>query len=152
MSQAAWPAMSIAQAHALLTAPGAPFEMEQVVIRGVPTRTWKNAPASLRAVVEAGRAHGDKIFLVHEDERVSFDAFHRAVAAFAVELKGQGVEKGDRVAIIMRNLPEWPVAFYGAAAIGAIVTPLNAWWTGPELEYGLTDSGSKIAIVDAERL
>ena len=53
--------------------------------------------------------------------------------------------KGDRVAIIMRNLPEWPVAFFGATALGAIVTPLNAWWTGPELEYGLTDSGAKVA-------
>jgi long-chain acyl-CoA synthetase len=80
---AAWPAMSIAEAHALLTAPGAPFEMEEVVIRGLPTRTWKNAPPTLRAVVEAGRAHGERIFLVHEDERVSFEAFFRATAAFA---------------------------------------------------------------------
>jgi long-chain acyl-CoA synthetase len=52
----------------------------------------------------------------------------------------------------MRNLPEWPVAFYAAAALGAIVTPLNAWWTGPELEYGLVDSGARILMVDAERL
>ena len=148
----AWPAMSIAQAHAMLTAPGAPFEMEELVIRGVPTRTWKNAPPTLRAVAEMGRAHGDKIFLVHEDERVSYEAFYRAASAFARALQAQGVVKGDRVAIIMRNLPEWPVVFYGAAAIGAVVTPLNAWWTGPELEYGLTDSGAKVAIVDAERL
>jgi long-chain acyl-CoA synthetase len=147
-----WPAMSIDEAHAILTAPGAPFEMEELVIRGVMTRTWKNAPPSLRAVVEAGRAHGEKIFLVHEDERVTFEAFFRAVGAFARELASQGVVKGDRVAIIMRNLPEWPVAFYAAASLGAIVTPLNAWWTGPELEYGLVDSGAKIAIVDAERL
>jgi long-chain acyl-CoA synthetase len=151
-AQAPWPAMSIAQAHAILTAPGAPFEMEELVIRGVRTRAWKNAPPSLRAVVEAGRAHGEKIFLVHEDERVTFEAFFRAVVAFARELESQGVVKGDRVAIIMRNLPEWPVAFYAAASLGAIVTPLNAWWTGPELEYGLVDSAAKIAIVDAERL
>jgi len=148
----AWPAMSIAAAHALLTAPGAPFEMETLPIRGLPTRTWKNAPPSLRAVAEGARAYGASIFLVHEDERVSFEAFFRAVAAFAHALRDQGVDKGDRVAIVMRNLPEWPVAFYAAAALGAIVTPLNAWWTGPELEYGLTDSGSKVAILDAERL
>ncbi len=147
-----WPAMSIAEAHARLTAPGQPFEMEELIIGGVKTRTWKNAPPSLRAVVEAGRAHGERIFLVHEDERVSFEAFFRAVTAFAGVLAAQGVTKGDRVAIAMRNLPEWPVAFYGAAALGAIVTPLNAWWTGPELEYGLTDSGSKVAVVDTERL
>jgi len=146
-----WPAMSIAQAHALLTAPGMPFEMEEKEIRGVKLRVWKNAPPTLRAVVEAGRAHGEKIFLVHEDERVSYEALYRAIGALARQLQADGVKKGDRVAVIMRNLPEWPVAFYAAAVIGAIVTPLNAWWTGPELEYGLVDSGSKVVIVDAER-
>jgi long-chain acyl-CoA synthetase len=149
---AGWPAMSIAEANRIITGPGMPCEMEEVVIRGVTTRVWKNLPPSLRSIAEASRAHGDKIFLVHEDERVSFEGFFWAVSAFAHELAEQGVVKGDRVAIIMRNLPEWPVAFYGAAALGAIVTPLNAWWTGPELEYGLVDSGSKVCIVDAERL
>jgi long-chain acyl-CoA synthetase len=61
------------------------------------------------------------------------------------------VGKGDRVAIIMRNLPEWVACFYGAAALGAIVAPLNAWWTGPELEAGLRDCGAKVAVADAER-
>ncbi|MDO8321562.1 MAG: class I adenylate-forming enzyme family protein [Phenylobacterium sp.] len=145
---AGWPAMSIAEANALITAPGSAAEVEEVVIRGIKTKTWKNLPPTLRSVVEAGRAHGEKVFLVYEDERVTYEAFYRAVARFAVELQGQGLKKGDRVAIIMRNLPEWPVAFYAAASLGAIVTPLNAWWTGPELEYGLTDSGSKIAILD----
>ncbi len=147
-----WPAMSIAQAHALLTGPGSPFEMETLVIRGIETRVWKNAPPTLRSVAEAGRAHGQKIFLVHEDERVSFEAFFRAVAVLARRLVDEGVGKGDRVAIVMRNLPEWPVAFYAAASLGAIVTPLNAWWTAAELEYGFCDSGAKVAIVDAERM
>ena len=145
---AGWPAMSIADANALITAPGSAAEVEEVVIRGIKTKTWKNLPPTLRSVVEAGRAHGEKVFLVYEDERVTYEAFYRAVARFAVELQAQGLKKGDRVAIIMRNLPEWPVAFYAAASLGAIVTPLNAWWTGPELEYGLTDSGSKFAILD----
>jgi long-chain acyl-CoA synthetase len=143
--------MSIQQAHALLGSPGTPTEIEEVDIRGVRLKTWKNQPPTLRAVAEMAKAHGDKVFLVYEDERVTYDAFHRAVGAFAVELQAQGVEKGDRVAVIMRNVPEWVVAFYAAASIGAIVTPLNAWWTGPELEYGLTDSGSKVAVMDAER-
>src|ERR1041385_5670914 len=146
-----WPAMSIDQAHALLTAAGSPLETEVVDIRGIPTKVWKNLPGSLRDVVAWSRQFGEKIFLVYEDERVSFEAFHRAVAALAAELAAQGVGKGDRVAVVMRNLPEWVVSFYAAAALGAIVTPLNAWWTGPELEYGLTDSGTKVLLVDRER-
>ncbi len=146
-----WPAMSIAQANALLTAPGSPLEMETLTIRGIETRVWKNAPPSLRAEVEMARAFGpDRYFLVYEDERVSYEAFYRAVSAFMRELQSKGVEKGDRVALIMRNYPEWPVAFYAAVSLGAICTPLNAWWTGPELEYGLIDSGSKILIADAQ--
>ncbi|HSV02442.1 MAG TPA: class I adenylate-forming enzyme family protein [Phenylobacterium sp.] len=146
-----WPAMSIAQAHALLTQPGSPLETEELTIRGVPTKVWKNTPPSLRAVVEHARSHGEKIYLVYEDERVSYEAFFRATARLAQAMADQGVTKGDRVAVIMRNLPEWVAAFYAAAALGAVVTPLNAWWTGPELEYGLTDSGTKLAVVDAER-
>ena len=151
-SKPGFPAMSVAQTHALLTMPGSKLEMDEVVIRGVKTRVWKAAPPSLREVVEAGRLFKDRTFLVYEADRATFETFYRATIAFAEELQKRGVQKGDRVALIMRNLPEWPVVFYGAAIIGAIVTPLNAWWTGPELEYGLVDSGTRIAIVDAERL
>lgn len=146
-----WPAMSIAEASALLTAPGAPFEMETVVIRGRPTRTWKNAPPSLQHCFAAGRAHGERIFLVHEGERVSFEAFARATIRLAEHMKALGVNRGDRIAITMRNVPEWPVAFYAGQLVGAIVTPLNAWWTGAELEYGLADSGACLLVSDAER-
>jgi steroid-24-oyl-CoA synthetase len=66
-------------------------------------------------------------------------------------LQQQGVRKGDRVAVVMRNLPEWPAEFFAAALVGAIVTPLNAWWTGAELEYGLSNAGAKVAFVDTER-
>ncbi|QMW22655.1 class I adenylate-forming enzyme family protein [Sandaracinobacteroides saxicola] len=146
-----WPAMSIAAAREMLTAPGMPFEMETVVIRGRPTRTWKNAPASLQHCFAAGRAHGERTFLVLDDERVSFEAFARATIALAEALRGMGVVPGDRVAVVMRNLPEWPVAFYAGVLCGAILTPLNAWWTGPELEYGLADSGAGVLLVDGER-
>jgi len=143
--------MSIAAAHARLTAPGARFEVEEVVIRGIPTKTWKNCPPTLRHVFLNGRAYRDREFLVYEQDRATYESFARAVLAFADELAARGLRKGDRLAIIMRNLPEWLVAFFAGALRGAIVTPLNAWWTGPELEYGLRDSGTKIAVVDAER-
>ena len=149
---AQWPVRSLREAEALLCAPGAPFEMETVPVRGVPTRVWKNAPASLAALAAVGRSHGDATFLVYEDERVSFSAWHRAVAALAAELRALGVNKGDRVALVSRNLPEWPVVFFAVTVLGAICVPLNAWWTGAELVYGLNNSGSKLVICDAERL
>ncbi|MGB8840162.1 MAG: class I adenylate-forming enzyme family protein [Aliidongia sp.] len=147
-----WPVFSIAEAHAALTAPNAPFEIEERVIRGRPMRVWKNIPPTLRDLFVAARAYGDRVFLVHEDERVSFEAFARAALAIAAGLVADGIAPGDRVALVMRNLPEWPAAFFGIALTGAIVVPLNAWWTGSELEYGLVDSGAKAAVVDAERL
>ncbi len=147
-----FPVISLAQAHALLTQPGSKLEMEEVMIRGVRTRVWKHSPPSLREVVAYSRQFAARDFVVYENDRTTYESFYRATMRFAHELVRRGVKKGDRVALIMRNLPEWPVVFYGATIIGAILTPLNAWWTGPELEYGLIDSGSKIAVVDAERL
>ena len=144
--------MSIADAVAALTAPGAPFEMEERDVGGLATRVWKNAPPSLRAVLEASRAHGDLPFLIYEDERLTYTEHYRRCAALAHALRGRyGIAKGDRVAIAMRNFPEWSVAFWAAAAVGAIVVPLNAWMTGPELEYCLADCGAGVLVADAER-
>jgi long-chain acyl-CoA synthetase len=144
--------MSIAQAHALLTAPGAPFEMEIVAPEGRPVRAWKGGPRTLVELATIGRSYGPRTFLIYEDERVSYDAFFRAAHAFAVDLIARGVKPGDRVAIVMRNLPEWPVAFFGAVMAGAVATPLNAWWTGAELIYGLQNCGAVAAVFDARRL
>ena len=146
-----WPVHTLAEIRAELCASGQPFEIETVTIRGVPTRVWKHALPDLRALLAAAQAHGPCEFLVYGDERVSFDAFHRAVAALAAALAARGVGKGDRVALAMRNLPEWPVAFMAVTALGAIVVPLNAWWTGEELAFALEDSGARLLIADADR-
>jgi long-chain acyl-CoA synthetase len=148
-----WPAMSIAQAHALLTQPGSPLEIAEAEIRGIRTRVWKNAPPTLRELLTGARAtYGTREFLVYEDDRLTYEDFYRAAVAIARELQRDGIQKGDRVALVMRNLPEWPAIFYGTAIVGAIVTPLNAWWAGAELEYGLADPGAKIVFADGERL
>jgi long-chain acyl-CoA synthetase len=140
------------EATARLTGPGGDFEIAIETIRGVPVRTWKNAPRSLRDVFVASRAHGDQTFLVYEGEHLSFADHYRAASAFAAALRDRfGIAKGDRVAIAMRNYPEWSIAFWGAAAVGAVVVPLNAWWKGGELEYGMKDSGSRFLVADEQR-
>lgn len=147
----AWPKMTLAEVEAALTAPGARFEMETIAVNGVPTRVWRHAPPTLAWLAQASRAHGARLFTIYEDERVTYEANFRAVATLAAKLQDMGVGKGDRVALAMRNLPEWPVIFFAAASIGAIVVPLNAWWTAGELEYGIDDSGAALLFVDDER-
>ncbi len=150
---APFPVMSIAQCDKLMTAPGARFEMEEKVINGIRLRTYKHAPQTLRDVVLNSKQWDFREYLVFEDERVSYAAHFKAVAHLARRLREDfGVQKGDRIAVVMRNYPQWAVGFWAALAIGAIATPLNSWWTGEELEYGLADSGAKVAIVDPEKL
>ena len=149
---AGWPVMTRDQVKDALCAPGMPFEMETAEIEGVPTRVWKNALPNLAVLAaHANASFGDREFVVYEDERVTYGAWYRAVATLAHALQERGVKTGDRVALAMRNLPEWPVAFFAAAVTGAIVVPLNAWWTGEELAFGLADSGATVLICDAER-
>jgi long-chain acyl-CoA synthetase len=162
MSSAGTPTPDLATVTSALTAPGAPFEMEEQEVRGVAVRIWKNAPPTLREVLEVSRAHGDAEFLVYDSEapgavsgpfdRLTFGTHFDAAVGFARHLIDDvGIQVGDRVCIAMRNFPEWSIAFWGAAIAGAVVVPLNAWWTGPELAYGLADSGSRVLVADVQR-
>jgi long-chain acyl-CoA synthetase len=148
-----FPKLTIAQCNAAMTAPGARFEMEEAVINGISGRIYKNAPPTIRGVVLNSINWGEREFLVYENERVTFSAHYKAVAHLAKALRETfGVKKGDRVAVVARNYPQWPVGFFSPLVLGAIATPLNSWWTGEELEYGLSDSACKVAIVDAQIL
>ncbi len=149
---AGWPVMTREQVKAALCAPGMPFEMDMVSVEGLPTRVWKNALPTLAVLAEhAKTAFSDREFVIYEDERITYAGWYSAVATLAHALQARGIKKGDRVALAMRNLPEWPVAFFAAAVSGAIVVPLNAWWTGEELAFGMADSGAAVLICDAER-
>src|SRR3569623_3611878 len=101
--------MLLADVVAALSAPGSKFVMVTVTIRGVPTRVWKKAPANLGQLLDLSRTHGERLFTIHEDERVTYEANYRATAALACALADLGIGKGDRVDLAMRNLPEWPV-------------------------------------------
>jgi len=144
--------MSLQEAHAQLTAPGARFETAEVKVRGVATLVWKHVPATAAEAFTQARVHGRREFLVYQDERVSFEGFARASLHIAAMLADHGLCKGDRVALVMRNLPEWPAIFMGALLAGAIVVPLNAWWSGTELAYAILDCGARFVFADAERL
>ncbi|HTP75421.1 MAG TPA: class I adenylate-forming enzyme family protein [Rhizomicrobium sp.] len=128
------------------------FELGQDHSLGYPIRVYRNAPPSMRAILESTRQFGDRTFLVYGDETITFAEHFGKVAALAEFLMQKGVRKGDRVAVGMRNYPEWMIGFWACQAIGAVVVALNAWWTGPELSYALDDSGASALIVDGERL
>jgi len=145
--------MSYSDAMTAVTAPGERFETALATIRGTEMTVFRNAPPSLREIVTTTRARGDDVFLVYEDERWTFAAFADAVDALGAALvERYGIVKGDRVAIGMRNYPEWVVAFAAITSIGAVSVSLNAWWTEDELDYALEDCGARVLIADRERV
>jgi long-chain acyl-CoA synthetase len=136
-----------------LTSPGAPFALTDSVIRNVPVRVFAAAPTNMRTVWEMAAARGETTYIVYEDERLSYGEVAAQVRSLAAALRNDhGINSGDRVAIAMRNYPEWIVAYWATLAVGAAVVGMNAWWTTPEMEYGLTDSRPKVLIADDERL
>ena len=141
-----------AELVARLTAPGGPFELVDVVAGGIPLRVYAGGPATLRELALASAAFGDRDFLVYESERYTFAEHARTVAGLArCLLEEYGLHPGDRVAVSMRNYPEWAPIFYAALVAGLVVVPLNAWWTAGELRYALEDSGARLVFADAER-
>ncbi len=138
-------------AFARITAAGEPYELvEREDIRG-PVRTFVNAPVSLRQVYEEARS--DVEFIVADDQRWTFAEFWNDAAKIGHLLVDElGVTKGDRVAISMRNYPEWMLAFTAATSVGAIAVAMNSLWNAEEMAYGLNDSGASVIFADAERL
>ncbi|MFZ9230942.1 MAG: class I adenylate-forming enzyme family protein, partial [Ilumatobacteraceae bacterium] len=139
-------------ARAELDAPGSPFATHMTTIRGVPAKSFVAAPPTMRAIWETTVAHADKDYLVYEDERYTYAEIHAQVRKLAAYLVANGVTPGSRVAIAMRNYPEWVVGYWAGVSVGAAVVGMNAWWTPPEMEYALNDSEPRVLIADDERL
>ena len=140
------------QAIGALTAEGQQFELTKAVVNGVEMDVFKNAPPHLGLVFAAARQHGDKTFLVYEGERWSFnDAVDRLDALASLLVNTYGVKKGDRVAVAMRNYPEWVVSFGAILSVGAVSVSMNSWWTADEMDYALEDSGATVMICDEQR-
>jgi long-chain acyl-CoA synthetase len=141
------------QAWDELTGPGGPFETTTIEVRGVPIKVFTAAPTDMRVLWELSAGYGDRTYIVYEDERYTYADMHARVRSLAHVLREMhGVREGDRVAVAMRNYPEWVITYWATVSIGAAVVGMNAWWTGPEMEYGLSDSRPKVLIADDERI
>ena len=143
--------MDRSAALAALTAPGEPYELEDVELYGRTCRAFRHAPPTLRDLFDESRS--DLPFLVYDDERLSFEkAWGDACRLGALLVEQYGVRHGDRVAISMRNYPEWIIAFMAVTSVGGVAVAMNSLWQPNELAYGLENSGSKVLLADEERL
>ena len=135
-----------------LTGPGGPFEIVEAEVLGQVLKVYKNAPPNARAFWLSTAVFGPRDYLIYEGERITYAQAHDQVRAVAAWLWDQGVRPGDRVAIAMRNYPEWMIIYWACLCLGVAAVGTNAWWTGEELDYALTDSTPKAIFADAERL
>lgn len=140
------------KAWAELTAPGAQFEVGEIPVRGNTIRMYKNAPPSVRELWLMTAGYGDREYLVYENDRITYAQAHAKVSAIAAWLFAQGVQPGDRVAIAMRNYPEWILIYWACVSVGVAAVGMNAWWVADEMEYAIKDAAPKVIFADAERL
>lgn len=136
-----------------MTAPGGAFELEDVEVGGVSYRNYAKMPKHLGEYYKIMLSHADKDFAVYQDERYTFAQGYQHSAEIAAALLDRySVQKGDRVAVLARNSPQWLMAFIGATSAGAVAVPMNSWWTSEELDYGFEDSGAKVVVADRARI
>ncbi len=129
------------------------FSVGTAVIDGNELKVFENAPPSLREFFAMAEPHSEVEFLVYQQERYSFARVLQLSANFSEILRARySVEKGQRVAIAMRNYPEWIISFMAITSMGAVAVPMNAWWTTEEFDYGIEDSGAKLIVADSERV
>ena len=136
-----------------LLAEGGQFAAAPMTIRGVDyPLVFLLSSMSLRDVLAMKAAEfADAELVVFGEERLTTAEVWARAMRFANWLHREGYGQGDRVAVAMRNYPEWVTAYLGAVAAGACVVPLNAWWSAEELARGAERSSSRVAVVDAKR-
>ncbi len=141
------------EAVAGLTASGQPFEVGTIELNGVEYKNFNSLPANLGEYFKIMLGHAEKDFAVYLDERYTFAEGYQHGVEFAAALAERyGIAKGDRVAILSRNNPQWMMSFMGALSIGAVAVPMNGWWTTEELDYGFEDSGARVVVADRQRI
>ena len=136
-----------------LTGPGGEYELaDREFPDGSVCRVVKGAPERTLDLLLNARRFADLDYIAYQDEVYTFGDVIHQTARLAGALRGLGVARGDRVAICMRNCPEWPAAFFAPMALGAVTVSLNGWWSGEEIVHGLRDVQARVLIVDGQRL
>jgi len=96
---------------------------------------------------ETARNHGTRDALLFYGTRLTYIQFALAADRFAASLLALGVLPGDRVAICLPNVPQFPISFYGTLKAGAIAVPTNPLYTAPEMEHQLADAGARAIVI-----
>ncbi len=135
-------------AIAELTAPDSIFAVSEMDILGQKMRGFSLAPPSMRDIWVLASEHAEREYLVYEDERWTYTQAHIEIASVANWLVSQGIGHGDKVAVAMRNYPEWVIAYWAISSIGAVCVGMNAWWVSEEMAYAIDDSKPKILLTD----
>jgi acyl-CoA synthetase (AMP-forming)/AMP-acid ligase II len=131
----------------------APLAIHKTTINGIEYDVFSKVPNNLGDLFNLGLDCPDLPFLVYQDERYSFaETITMARQLARVISETYKIAKGERVAICARNSPQWCIAYMACTMIGAVAVPMNSWWRGQELDYGLRDSGSKLLFTDPDRL
>src|SRR5216684_1336062 len=94
----------------------------------------------------AAAGHPDHPVLRLDDLVLTYAQLHEAAGRMSALLAARGVEPGDRVGIMLPNVPAFPIAFYGALAAGAVVVPMNPLLKSREVAYYLDDSGARLVL------
>ncbi|WP_262695430.1 class I adenylate-forming enzyme family protein [Kordiimonas aquimaris] len=146
------PATPIDDLIAMLTTPTMPFATTEAEVNGRMQTVFAHQPATMRDALMMFYGHGDREYLVYGDTRLTFAQTIEKASQFAQALVDDyGVKKGDRVALAMRNYPEWVIAYMGIVASGGIAVLMNAWWKSEELDWALKDCGAALAVTDCRR-
>ena len=102
---------------------------------------------SISSLLEQAAAdHPEHAALRMDDLVLSYAQLREAAGRMSALLASLGVEPGDRVGLMLPNVPAFPIAFYGALAAGAIVVPMNPLLKSREVSYYLGDSGAKVVV------
>ncbi len=108
-------------------------------------------PAQLRSLKqlleETCARHADRVAYIYMGATITYGELDALSRAFGAWLQRQGFRKGDRLAIMLPNCPQYPIAMFGALRAGLIVVNTNPLYTAPELEHQLTDAGATGIVV-----